>query len=71
MLAARGIWRTDPITGKVDRGAAIYENPLPPWAEGRADFTWHALQDIDLSASTTTASLTQEERTFIAQSAAA
>lgn len=71
MLAARGIWRTDPITGKVDRGAAIYENLLPPWAEGRADFTWHALQDIDLSASTTTASLTQEERTFIAQSAAA
>lgn len=71
MLAARGIWRSDPITGKVDRGAAIYENPLPPWAEGRADFTWHALQDIDLNASTTTASLTQEERTFIAQSAAA
>jgi hypothetical protein len=71
MLAARGVWRTDPVTGKVDRGAAIYENPLPPWAEGRADFAWHALQDIDLSASTTTASLTQEERTFIAQSAAA
>jgi hypothetical protein len=71
MLAARGIWRTDPITGMVDRGAAIYENPLPPWAEGRADFTWHALQDVDLTASTTTASLTQEERTFIAQSAAA
>lgn len=71
MLAARGIWRSDPITGKVDRGAAIYENPLPPWAEGRADFTWRALQDIDLNASTTTASLTQEERTFIAQSAAA
>lgn len=71
MLAARGVWRTDPITGKVDRGAAIYENPLPPWAEGRAVFAWHALQDIDLSASSTTASLTQEERTFIAQSAAA
>lgn len=71
VLTARGVWRTDQVTGKVDRGAAIYENPLPPWAEGRADFTWYALQSINLSASTTTASLTQEERTFIAQSAAA
>ena len=71
MLAARGIWRNDTSKGKVDRGAAIYENPLPPWAEGRADFTWHALQSIDLNASTTTASLTREEQTFIVQSAAA
>ena len=71
MLAARGIWRNEASGGKVDRGAAIYENPLPPWAEGRADFTWHTLQSIDLNASTTTASLTQEEQAFIAQSAAA
>ena len=71
MLAARGIWRSDSETGKVDRGAAIYDNPIPPWTEGRADFVWHALQSIDLNASATTATLTQEEQTFLAQAAAA
>lgn len=68
-LAARRAWRYNADAGTVDRGAAIYDNPLPPWAEGRADFVWHALRSIDLNAATAT--LSQMEQTFVAQAAAA
>jgi len=68
-LAARRAWRYEAETGTVDRGAAIYDNPLPPWAEGRADFVWHALRSIDLNEAT--AKLSHMEQTFVAQAAAA
>ncbi|KTE46421.1 MULTISPECIES: N-6 DNA methylase [unclassified Sphingopyxis] len=68
-LAARRAWRFDVETSTVERGAAIYDNLLPSWAEGRADFVWHALRSINLDAST--AALSQEERAFVAQAAAA
>ncbi|MGQ3100735.1 MAG: Eco57I restriction-modification methylase domain-containing protein [Sphingopyxis solisilvae] len=68
-LAARRAWRYDAETATVDRGSAIYDNPLPPWAEGRADFVWHALRSIDLNAATAT--LSHVEQTFVAQAAAA
>src|SRR5690606_34384296 len=71
MLAGRGAWRADAATGTVDRGAAIYSNPLPSWAEGRADFVWHALRSIDLNKISTAATLNQEQRDFIVQAAAA
>ncbi|MBL9071687.1 MAG: N-6 DNA methylase [Sphingopyxis sp.] len=68
-LAARRAWRYDVESATVDRGAAIYDNPLPPWAEGRADFVWHALRSIDLNAATAT--LSHMEQTFVAQAAVA
>ncbi len=68
-LAARRAWRFDVETSTVDRGAAIYDIPLPQWAEGRADFVWHALRSIDLNAATAT--LSQGEQDFVAQAAAA
>lgn len=68
-LAARRAWRYDAETNTVDGGSAIYDNPLPPWAEGRADFVWHALRSIDLNAATAT--LSHMEQTFVAQAAAA
>jgi len=68
-LAARRAWRYDAKTGTVDRGAAIYDIPLPPWAEGRADFVWHALRSINLTAATVR--LSQPEQIFVAQAAAA
>lgn len=68
-LAARRAWRYDAETATVDRGSAIFENPLPPWAESRADFVWHALRSIDLNAATAT--LSHMEQTFVAQAAAA
>ncbi len=68
-LAARRAWRLDVETSTVDRGAAIYDIPLPPFAEGRADFVWHALRSIDLNSATTT--LSQVEQTFAAQAIAA
>lgn len=68
-LAARRAWRYDAETATVDRGSAIYDNPLPPWAEGRADFVWHALRSIDLNAAAAT--LSHVEQTFVAQAAAA
>ena len=71
MLAARNVWRYDAAAALVDRGAAIYDMVLPPWAEGRADFVWHALRSIDLSSPTVTAALSQGEQSFVAQSAAA
>lgn len=71
MLAARNAWRYDAGAELVDRGAAICDMVLPPWAEGRADFVWHALRSIDLSAPTVTAALSQGEQSFVAQSAAA
>ncbi|MDP5281421.1 N-6 DNA methylase [Sphingomonas sp. DG1-23] len=68
-LAARRAWRFDAETSTVDRGAAIYDILLPPWAEGRADFVWHALRSIDLNAAT--AMLSQGEQVFVAQALAA
>jgi len=68
-LAARRAWRYDAAASAVDRSAAIYEIPLPPWAEGRADFVWHALRSIDLDAATS--ALSQMEQRFVAQAAAA
>lgn len=68
-LAARRAWRYDVATATVDRGAAIYEFPLPPWTEARADFVWYALRSIDLDAATS--ALSQLEQSFIAQAAAA
>lgn len=71
MLAARNAWRYDAGADLVDRGAAIYDMVLPPWAEGRADFVWHALRSIDLSSPAVTTALSQGEQSFVAQSAAA
>jgi len=71
MLAARNAWRYDAGSDLVDRGAAIYDMVLPPWAEGRADFVWHALRSIDLSSPAVTTALSQGEQSFFAQSAAA
>ena len=71
ILAARNAWRYDAGADLVDRGAAIYDMVLPPWAEGRADFVWHALRSIDLSSPAVTAALSQGEQSFVAQSAAA
>lgn len=68
-LAARRAWRFDGETSIVDRGAAIYDIPIPPFAEGRADFVWHALRSINLNSATTT--LGQIEQTFVAQAIAA
>lgn len=68
-LAARRAWRYDVESATVDRGAAIYDNPLPPWAEGRADFVWHAMRSIDINAAIAT--LSHMEQTFVAQAAAA
>ena len=68
-LAARRAWRYDAATATVDRGGAIYEVPLPPWAEARADFVWHALRSIDMDAATS--ALSQMEQSFVAQAAAA
>ena len=71
VLAARNAWRYDAGADLVDRGAAIYDMVLPPWAEGRADFVWHALRSIDLSSPAVTTALSQGEQSFVAQSAAA
>jgi N-6 DNA Methylase len=71
MLAARNAWRYDAGGELVDRGSAIYDMVLPPWAEGRADFVWHALRSIDLNSPAVTATFGQGEQSFIAQSAAA
>jgi hypothetical protein len=71
MLAARNAWRYDAGADLVDRGAAIYDMVLPPWAEGRADFVWHTLRSIDLSSPAVTTALSQGEQSFVAQSAAA
>lgn len=71
MLAARNAWRYDAGADLVDRGAAIYDMVLPPWAEGRADFVWHTLRSIDLSSPAVTSALSQGEQSFVAQSAAA
>ena len=68
-LASRLAWRYDAITAKVDRGASIYDIMIPPWAEGRADFAWHAVGSLNSDA--VFATLSQEEQTFIAQAAAA
>lgn len=71
MLAGRNAWRYDASTDTVDRGSAIDNMVLPPWAEGRADFVWQALRNIDLSSPAVTATLSQGEQNFVAQSAAA
>lgn len=71
ILAARNAWRYDTGADLIDRGAGIYDIVLPPWAEGRADFVWHALRSIDLSSPAVTAALSQGEQSFVAQSAAA
>lgn len=68
-LAAEGAWRFDRTAGTVDRGAAIYNLPLPPAAEGRADFVWHALRSI--SQQSAASALSHEERAFLATAAAA
>ena len=70
-LAGRHVWRYDAATDLVDRGAAIYDIVLPQWAEGRADFVWHALRSIDFNSTAVTATLSQGEQSFVAQSAAA
>lgn len=68
-LAARRALRYDANTQSVDRGASIYEIPVLSWADGRANFVWHALHSIDLNAGSAT--LSQEERRFVAQAIAA
>ncbi|WP_298197277.1 DNA methyltransferase [Novosphingobium sp.] len=68
-LAARRALRYDADTQSVDRGASIYEIPVLSWADGRANFVWHALRSIDLNA--VAATLSQEERRFVAQAIAA
>ncbi len=68
-LAAERALLFDAEAGTWDRGAAIYDYTLPSWAEGRADFVWHAMQSINLTASAT--SLPQEERNWIGLAAAA
>ena len=54
--------------GTWDRGGSIYALSMPPWAQGRADFVWHALRLID--ADVAAAAMTEEERYFVAQIAA-
>lgn len=68
-LAADKAWRFDIETKMVDRGASIYDIALPTWAEGRADFVWHAMRSI--SQESAVSALPQEEQTFFAQAAAA
>lgn len=51
-----------------DRGASIYGPSLPPWAEGRAEFVWHALRLIDTGVAA--AAMTEEERDFVTRLAA-
>jgi hypothetical protein len=58
----------DTATGLWDRGAAIYSISLPPWAEGRADFVWHAMQTIP--AASMIAGLSHEEQEFLTRAAA-
>lgn len=68
-LAADGAWRFDRAAGTVDRGSAIYNIPLPPSAEGRADFVWHAMRSIAVDSAAS--ALSQEEQNFLAHAAAA
>lgn len=67
-LSADEMVRYDTATGLWDRGAAIYSMSLPPWAEGRADFVWHAMQTIP--AASMVAGLSHEEQEFLARAAA-
>jgi hypothetical protein len=60
--------RYDTATRLWDRGAAIYSMSLPRWAEGRADFVWHAMQTIP--AASMMAGLSHEEQEFLARAAA-
>lgn len=60
--------RFDAAAGTWDRGASIYGLSLPPWAEGRADFVWHALRLIDTNLAA--AAMTEEERDFVTRIAA-
>lgn len=68
-LTADRALRYDAATATWDRGAAIYDLALPPWAEGRADFVWHAMRAISLDAAAN--ALPQEEQTFLARAIAA
>lgn len=68
-LTADRALRYDAATATWDRGAAIYDLTLPPWAEGRADFVWHAMRAISLDAAAN--ALPQEEQTFLARAIAA
>jgi hypothetical protein len=60
--------RFDAAAGTWDRGASIYGLSLAPWAEGRADFVWHALRLIDTGIAA--AAMTEEERDFVTRLAA-
>jgi len=68
-LTADRALRYDAATATWDRGAAIYDLALPPWAVGRADFVWHAMRAISLDAAAN--ALPQEEQTFLAHAIAA
>ena len=68
-LAAEGVWRYNIDARTVDRGAAVYVMNLPPSAEGRADFVWHALRSINFSSAAS--AMNQEEQAFLAQAVAA
>jgi hypothetical protein len=68
-LTADRALRYDAAVATWDRGAAIYDLALPPWAEGRADFVWHAMRAISLDVAAN--ALPQEEQTFLARAIAA